>query len=192
MSQILQKYASEIGRHVRNGATEMSEAGLLIKPMKLAIGGSFMYSIDGGPRKIADNTATYEGLNDLLNVYFKQSAAPTAFYFVPYVNNVAPDATLTAANFNATMAEFTNYTEATRQLWTPGTVASQSVDNAAAPAQITIGTGGGTIRGAGLATASAKSATTGVLIVAAAFTAAEVLNAGSKLNLEYVLSAQNV
>lgn len=190
---LLEKYRTEFSRALRNFKAELRGDGLLYLPRsRVFIGGVFSYSIDNGPRVLGDNTATYEGLNDLLSVYWAQGAQRTAFYFVPYTNNVAPDQTLTAANFNATLGEFTNYTATQRQVWTPGAVANQSVDNTAATAQLVIGTGGGTVRGSGLSTAANKSATTGILPVVAAFTdGAAVLNAGSKLNLEYTLSAQD-
>lgn len=189
---LLNKISNEIRTAFDTHAYERDNAGLFFPAARIFIGGTMTYSIDDGPRVLGDNTATFEGLNDLLSVYFTQTAQRTAFYFVPYLNNVAPDGTLTAASFNGTMGEFTNYTASTRPVWTPGAVASQSVDNSAASAQIVVGTGGGTIRGAGLSTASAKSATTGVLPVCAAFDTAAVLTAGSKLNLEYVISAQDV
>lgn len=189
---LLNKIRNEIRGALVANKFDKADNGLFFPASRLFIGGTMTYSIDGGPRVMGDNTATFEGLNDLLSVYFIQTAQRVAFYFVPYKNNVAPDGTLTAASFNGTMSEFINYTASTRQVWTPGAVASQSVDNSAASAQLVIGTGGATIYGAGLSTASAKSATTGVLPVCAAFDTAAVLTAGSKLNLEYVISAQDV
>lgn len=189
MSDIL-RHKTEFARALRNGQVEVAPNGLYFHASKILLGGVFRYSIDNDPMRIAHNTATFEGLNDVLSVYFAQGSQRTAFYFIPYANNVTPDETVTAANFNATLGEFLNYTATQRQVWTPGAVASQSMDNTASPAQLVIGTGGGTVYGAGLVTAQAKSATTGVCPVVAAFTdGAAVLNAGSKLNLEYTLAA---
>ncbi|MES2347030.1 MAG: hypothetical protein V4641_05600 [Pseudomonadota bacterium] len=190
LMQKLLQHKNEFLRNLANHQYEKSPSGLYFHRARILIGGVFSYSVDEGPMHLASNTPTNEGLNDVLAVYMKQSAQRAAFYFVPYSNNVAPDVTITAANFNATLAEFINYTELSRQQWIGGAVASESVDNTASTAQIIIGTGGGTIYGCGLSTASAKSATTGVMPFVAAFDdGAAVLNAGSKLNLEYTLGA---
>ena len=175
----------------RNEHETVGDGRVYMPKQRCYIGGVIGYRINEGNLNIANNVATFEGLNDLLAVYFTAGAQRAAFYFAPYSNNVAPDQTLTAANFTATMGEFTNYTESTRPVWTPGTVASQSVDNSAAAARCTIGTGGGTIRGAALVSNQAKSATTGVCFACAPFDTAAVLTAGSKLDLEYVLTAQD-
>lgn len=189
---LLKKLQDELRVAMAGGKYEKADGGLYFHPARIFVGGTMSYRINDGPRVMGDNTATFEGLTDILSVYFKQTAQRTAFFFAPYVNNVAPDGTLTAATFNATMLEFVNYTSGSRLAWTPGVIAAQSLDNTATSAQLVVGTGGGTIRGAGLSTAGAKAATTGVLPVCAAFDTAAVLTAGSKLNLEYVISAQDV
>lgn len=187
-----EKFRTEFAKAFARNEHEITDDGKLYLPkQRCFIGGVIGFRIDAGPLNIANNTATFEGLNDLIAVYFTGSAQRPAFYFAPYSNNVAPDQTLTAANFASTMGEYTNYTEGTRPLWTPGAVAAQSVDNSAAPARMTIGTGGGTVRGAGLITNQTKSATTGILFAAAAFDTAATLTAGSKLDLEYILTAQD-
>lgn len=186
------RFHAEFAKALASNEHEQVGDGRLYMPkQRCFIGGVIGYRVDGGALNIANNTATFEGLNDLLAVYFTAGTQRVAFYFAPYANNVAPDQTLTAANFTSTMGEYTNYTESTRPIWTPGAVASQSVDNSAAAARMTIGTGGGTVRGAGLISNQAKSATTGVLFACAAFDTAATLTAGSKLDLEYVLTAQD-
>lgn len=192
MNAITPRFHAELMKALANHGYERTPDGrLYFNHSKTFVGGVLAHSIDEGPWSLDNNTATFEGLNDLIAVYFTTSAQRTAFYFAPYSNNVAPDQTLTGANFASTMGEFTNYTAGARVQWTPGAVASQSVDNSASPARLVIGTGGGTIRGAGLMTASAKSATTGICFAAAAFDTAATLTANSKLDLEYVLTAQD-
>lgn len=187
--QSLLRHKNEFLRDLANFRYERSPAGIRFRN-GIIIGGVFRYSRGDEPMRVAINTATNEGLDDVLKVYMKQGAQRTAFYFVPYSNDVAPDETITAANFNTTLAEFTNYTAGSRQVWTGSDVANQSVDNTAAPAQLVIGTGGGVIRGCGLSTAQAKGATTGVMPFVAPFDDGDAtMNAGSKLNLEYTLGA---
>lgn len=189
---LLQKFRTEFARAMRNGKYEMDRGRAYFSKSRTYVGGVFGYRVDGGPLVLGNNTTVYEGLTDILAVYFLHSTQRTGFYFVPYTNNIAPDSTLTAANFNATMAEFTNYADGTRPQWTaPGAVTAQSVANSAAPARLVFGTGGGTVRGAGLATVPGKLASTGILVAAAAFDDPAILSANSKLDLEYVLTAQD-
>ncbi len=188
------KHKSEIARALANFSYEKMEDGrLFFSRAGAALGGVFSYRVDGGAMIIGNNTVVNEALNDILNVYFCGASQRTAFYIAPFINNVTPVATLTAATFASTQGEFTNYTEATRPVWTfDAAPTAQNVTNSAAPGRCTIGTGGGTVRGAGLITNSVKSATTGVLVAAAKFDADSVLNAGSKLDTEYSLTAQDV
>lgn len=189
--QQLRRHAGNFLRDLTNGHYERSPHGLFFpRSGRFHIGGIISAHIDDGRLLLAHNTATQEGLNDILSVYMKQGAQRTGFYFVPYSNNVVPDDTVTAANFNATLSEFTNYTAGQRQQWTGGAVANQSVDNSAALAQLVIGAGGGSVRGAGLSSIPNKSAATGVVPFVAPFDdGMATLSAGSKLNLEYTLGA---
>lgn len=187
----LRRHAGNFLRDLTNGHYERSPGGLFFpRAGRFTIGGIITAHIDGGAPLLAHNTATFEGLNDILSVYMKQGAQRTGFYFVPYSNNVVPDENVTAANFNGTLAEFTNYTATQRQQWIGGSVANQSVDNTGALAQLVIGTGGGSVRGAGLSSIPNKSAATGVVPFVAAFDdGMATLSANSKLNLEYTLGA---
>lgn len=187
------KYRGEFARALANHRYEVMDDGrVLIPSAGAAFGGVFSHRVDGGAWEIDGNIVVNEALNDVLSVYFASGAQRTAFYIAPFINNTTPVATLTGATFAATQGEFTNYTEATRQVWTPGAIAAQAVSNTAAAARFTIGTGGGTVRGAGLLTNSVKSATTGICVAAAMFDSASVLNAGSKLDIEYSITAQDV
>lgn len=135
-----------------------------------------------------DNLVVNQGILYLINAGLDGGAASTTFYIVPFGGNVTPAATWTAANFTANATEFTNYTEATRQVWANDTAAANAIGNTTTPAVFTLDTGGGTIRGAGLISASAKSATTGTLIAAARFDADKVMTAGEELRIKYTLT----
>lgn len=190
---LLMKYKSEFARALREHDFEQRDGGLYFprQGALLRVGGVFSAIVDGVRTGAADNVFVNEGLNTVLNVLLGDLAKPVGIYIAPFVNDQAPVATLTAATFAATQGELTNYTEATRQAWTKdANSTAQSITNSAAPATFTIGVGGATIYGAGLILgASAKSATTGTLAAAALFDAPNTLNANSKLQVEYALSA---
>lgn len=139
------------------------------------------------------NRVVNTGLNAILNGYFRSEALPgvNGFFIVPFVANVAPAASTTAANFNSTLTEFTNYDEATRPQWEmDGASTAQELINDTVPALFTVADGvQTTISGAGLITSNAKSATTGVL-VAAALAPAQFLNLadGFEVKIKYRLT----
>jgi len=188
---MLGKHTNEFMRAIRNGRFERTDDGRLLLPQsKTFIGGIFGISRNGGPIEVLDNTVVYQGLDYLFNV---GGLLHTPMYIAPFANNTAVASTLTAATFASTQGEFTNYVETTRQLWSPpgGGSANGVVTNSAAPATITISTGGQTaVYGAGLVTASAKSATTGYLFCAALATTAKTgLENGETLSFNYTIAA---
>jgi len=151
--------------------------------------GHFEVSVNGGPWEIEPNLVVTEGLNYLLSAALAGGTQKTTFYIALFGGNVTPVAGWTGANFAANSTEFTNYDEATRQPWNDDAVSGGSIGNNTTPATFTIGVGGGTIRGAALVEASAKSATSGILVAAARFAADKVLAAAEELRVKYVITA---
>lgn len=85
---------------------------------------------------------------------------------------------------HAGWTEEAGYDEVGRQVWTPGAVASQAVNNNASAAVFTITANSTTVGGAFLADSSTKGGTTGLLFAAGAFTQADVtLSAGSTITV---------
>ena len=188
--QMLSKIKNEFARALRNFHYERTPTGMLFPKQGICIGGVFSFRVDDGPKDSANNTLALQCLDAMLTSFFTGVVPPTAFYIAPFINNVAPTSALTAATFTATQGEYTGYTAAARLQWVPdGASSGQTVGNTIAPAQFTIGASAATVAGAGLMTASAKSATTGTLIAAALFATPNALNANSKLSIEYSLSA---
>ena len=138
---------------------------------KLRVGGVFQGKIvrDGEVIDEFDchNLVTDEGLDHILGVEFTGVSQITSWYLGIFEGNYTPVATDTAATITANSTESTAYTQSTRVAYT-GVEASQGVTNSAAPATFTFNATK-TIYGAFLASASAKSATTGKLFAAAAF-----------------------
>lgn len=132
------------------------------------------------------NLVTTEGKNDQLTQYFKGSAY-TAAFFIGLVNNAGFTAYAvgdTAAQINGTngWAEGVPYSNATRIAWVGGTASGGSIDNTASVAAFTINATL-TVRGAFVATASAKNATTGKLYGEADFSVARAVVSGDTLNV---------
>lgn len=134
------------------------------------------------------NRVVNQGLNHFLNVGLRGENVISTWYMAPFAANVTPAANLTAATFASTTTEFTNYDESTRQTWTSDAASTaQTLANAAAPALFTIGADSQTtIYGAGLISAQAKEATSGVLVAAGRLpTALTGLAEGYEVRLRY-------
>jgi hypothetical protein len=191
VTRMKNRLLAEFARAMRNFRYERTPEGVFFTQPKVSFGGVFHYSVDDGPFLHAKNTVALEGLDALLSCYFNNGSPPTAFYLAPFTNATDPSSALTAATFTSTQGEYTGYTEAARQLWTPnGNSASQTMSSSNAPAVFTIGASAATLRGGGLiASASAKGATTGKMIAAALFPVANTLNPGSTFKLWYSIGA---
>ncbi len=137
-------------------------------PSNLQLHESFGFSVNGAPYVWTPNRVVNQGLNYTLNVALHEQAKISAWYIAPFVANVTPAADVTAANFASTLTEFTSYSEPNRRVWTPdGAATALELINDAAPALFTVTGGGQTaIYGAGLLSAQAKGATTGMLFAA--------------------------
>ena len=142
-------------------------------------------------REEIENLVTTEGKNDQLTQYFKGSAY-TAAFFIGLVNNsgfTAYSSADTAAQIGGTngWAEATPYSNSTRVAWVGGTASGGSIDNTASVAAFSINATA-TIRGAFMATASAKNATTGKLYGEADFSNARSVFSGDALNVTVTLT----
>lgn len=131
------------------------------------------------------NLVTNEGLNDVLNKYFKGSSYTAAFYVGLTSGTPTPAAADTLAS-HAGWTEITDYT-GNRQALTLGTVASQSVNNSASKASFPI-TGTVTVGGGFLATVA--TGTGGVLYGVAAFSGGNrAAVSGDTINVTVTLTA---
>jgi hypothetical protein len=131
------------------------------------------------------NLVTTAGLNKYLDATLKTGlAAPT--WFVGLITGPGGSNTYLAADtmaVHAGWAENVTYSNATRPAWTPGTVASGSVDNSAAKAIFTVN-GTATIAGCFMVDNSTKSGTTGTLLGEGNFTGGDrLVQSGDTLNV---------
>lgn len=182
------RHRDEALRAIRAHKYDRTDAGIVIPSMKLAIGGVFEVAANDGPWDVAPNLIPTEGLNHIIAVALAQGTQKSAFYLALFSGDVTVQATWTGANFVTNATEFTNYT-GERQEWVDGSVAAGSVSNTASPAVFPITGAGGTVRGIALLEASAKGATTGVLIAASKLAVAKVMANEEELRAKYTLSA---
>jgi hypothetical protein len=172
-----------------------SEGGILLPNSQLNLGGVFHveHMRDGALIDSWDspNLVTNEGLNSVLGVYFHGDTQITTWYIGLFEGNYTPVATVTAATITSAATESTAYDEATRVEYNEAAAASQSITNSANKATFTINATK-TIYGAFLVSASAKSATTGVLLSAARFGSSKSVVDNDQLLVTYTFAASSV
>ena len=143
-------------------------------------------------RDVSTNLVVNEGLDDILDKYYKGSAYTAAFY----VGLIDDTPTIAATDTHATHAgwvEATPYSEAVRQTLTLGTVASQSVDNSASKASYSINATD-TVGGAFVSDDNTKGGTSGssIIVGAAAFSGGDKAVAnGDTLNVTVTATASS-
>lgn len=135
------------------------------------------------------NLVTTVGLNEILTRSFKTIPADVNWY-VGLVDNASFSA-YAAADTSASHAgwiEGVPYSNANRPTWTPGSVASGSVDNSASKAVFNINATL-TVRGCFLINNNTKSGTTGILYGEGDFAASRSVLSGDTLNVQVTLTA---
>jgi len=182
----------ELQRAAANYKFEQDEeGGLFFSRTGLRLAGVFDIQKNDEEVEHFNNLIVAEFLNSALEQLFGATAKIGTYYIAPYAGNVSPTASWTAANFTANSTEFTAYDEAARQVWTPGSAAAGVISNSASKAVFTVSAAPAqtTIWGAGLISASGKSATTGVLVAANKASAArDNLVASDTVTIGYTLT----
>ena len=186
------KLRLELGREARNGHYEKSPMGILFPRAGLMVGGIFTHDVIRNGVSMGEqsdpNIVCNEGLNALLGIMFNAATQITTWYVAPFEGNYTPVAGVTAATITADSTESTAYDEATREAYVEAAPSGQSITNSASKADFTINAGK-TIYGAFLASASAKSATTGTLFAASRFSASRSVIALDSLLITYTITA---
>lgn len=179
----------ELARAVSNRKYEQTDTGIFFPASRIAFNNFFDISVNGSEPEFFPNTVVDEGLDYILETALRASTPVATWYIAPFAGNVTPTSSWTASNFASNSTEFTNYTESSRQTWASDAVAGQSVTNSTR-AVFTVDDGGQTtIWGAGLLSASGKSATTGILVAAAKLvTARSNLQETDEVSIGYTVS----
>lgn len=147
-----------------------------------------------GPFDQGPNTFTTEGMADLLNTYFYGNDTPSAIYCGLFKNNVTPALADTAADKLGATGDYGECQDAdyddpatNRPAYTVAETSTASCTNDASKAEFTMDATI-TVYGAFLATEQAKTATTGVLICAKAFSSSRDVIDADELAIKYVIS----
>lgn len=174
---------------------ERSAGGVLLPVNKLALGGRFLVQHVRNGEVIDEedlkNLVVNEGLNHILDVVLHGSSQVTTWYLGLFEGNYTPVATVTAATITAASTECTAYDESTRVAYDEAAASGQSITNAASKATFTMNASK-TVYGAFLVSASAKLATTGVLLSAARFGSSKAVVDDDQLLLTYTFNASSV
>lgn len=132
------------------------------------------------------NLTTDEGLDDILDKYWKGSSYTAAHY----IGLTDGSPTFAAGDTMATQAgwdEVTDYDETNRPDLTLGSVSGQSVDNSSSNATFTINASV-TVGGGFIATDNTKGGTSGILIGGGSFSQDRSLQNEDTLNVEVTIS----
>ena len=183
------KHFREFNKFIAAGDYEVTDGGILIHSSAMA-SGKYYHTVNGEDEQVDPNLLPAAGIIDILDVYFGADAKQTAFYLSLYSGNATPISTWTAANYvtNATenQSQTEGYTGTNRPTWTPGVAAAGKIGNLSARASYTIAaTTTVSFYGAGLHTAQARGATSGVLPSSTRFSALRTLNDTDTFELGY-------
>ena len=178
---------------VRKDDWERTADGGVLIHRGIKMSGVYVHSVNGQDERRDPNLIPDAAILHTLDVVLKNGTRYAAWYLAPFAGAVTPAANWTAANFTSTASEIVSgsegYSEATRQQWVGGTPAANKVDNLASKANFTIVcTTSLNINGAGLLSANAKGATSGVLISASRFGATRPVNNGDVWQCGYEIS----
>jgi hypothetical protein len=142
------------------------------------------------------NLVTNEGLDDILDTYFKDGTKIATWYVGIFEDDYTVLATNTYASKGCT--ESIAYTESSRPTWTGGTVSGQSVDNSASKATFTINAtktiyGAFLVGGTNAATKDdSTSGSANVMYCSAQFSASKAVVADDVLKVTVTLTSASV
>lgn len=142
-------------------------------------------------QEVINNITVDEGLNDILDVYFRSGAASANWYIGLKSTNQTPAAGFNTAGIGTQFTEGTGYSEATRQAWSTAAVSSKTITNAASVATFSMN-GSATIYGAFLVNVSTKGNTTGKMWCCSDFGVARPVVNGDTLKIVYTIQSQDV
>lgn len=170
-----------------------NEDGSITTGQGITAKGEYYDRINGGEWTRTENLIPTEGLAHILNVALGTTPKPASYHLALFSAAAQPAANWTAASFASTASEIVSMTEgysaATRPTWTPTNTATNSIDNMAAVAKVTMKTASTlTVQGAAMLTNSSKGSTAGALISASKYAAPRVFQDGDTYEIGYRIS----
>lgn len=191
----LLRHGPEFARAIDQHQYEVTPQGIYFPKQRAMVMGQFDTWINGADHQVDPNIVPTEALDYLLKAGLKNVGGLATWYVAPFLNNVVPASTLTAANFNTVMGEFIAYNELTRVAYTtPADPTAGAFSNSAAPSVFTAAASVGAdpgvnIYGAAILSASGKAAITGKILCCSKFSGLRNVKATDLLTVQYTLSA---
>ena len=183
----------ELAAELRAERFDLTPEGVYFPRQSVLVAGEYFDRVNGGAWQRTPNLVVNEGMAHILNVALGATAKPAGYFLALFNGAATPQANWTAAGFAATAGEVVSmsegYTSPTRPAWTPGVAATNSIDNMAAVATVTIAaTSQITVTGAAMLTSSVRGGTTGVLVSATRYAADRTFQNGDTYDIGYRLS----
>lgn len=184
----------ELAKAIHHENFDVTAEGIFFPKQGVMASGEYFDRINGGEWERTPNLIVTEGLAHILSVALGATAKPAGYFLALFSGAAAPAANWTAASFAAAASEIVSmtegYTSPTRPAWTPpASTATNSIDNMAAIASVTIATTGQiNVTGAAMLTSSVRGGTTGKLISATKYAADRVFQNGDTYDIGYRLS----
>lgn len=184
----------ELAAAIHHENFDVTAEGIFFPKQGVMASGEYFDRINGGDWERTPNLIVTEGLAHILSVALGATAKPAGYYLALFSGAAAPAANWTAASFAAAASEIVSmtegYTSPTRPVWTPpASTATNSIDNMAAIASVTMATAGQVnVTGAAMLTNSTRGGTTGKLISATKYAADRVFQNGDTYDIGYRLS----
>ena len=185
---------NELAKAIHHENFDVTAEGIFFPKQGVMASGEYFDRINGGDWERTPNLIVTEGLAHILSVALGGTAKPAGYFLALFSGAAAPAANWTAASFAAAASEIVSmtegYTSPTRPAWTPpASTATNSIDNMAAIASVTIATAGQVnVTGAAMLTNSTRGGTTGKLISATKYAAERVFQNGDTYDIGYRLS----
>ena len=184
----------ELAAAIHHENFDVTAEGIFFPKQGVMASGEYFDRINGGDWERTPNLIVTEGLAHILSVALGATAKPAGYFLALFSGAAAPAANWTAASFAAAASEIVSmtegYTSPTRPVWTPpASTATNSIDNMAAIASVTMATAGQlNVSGAAMLTNSTRGGTTGKLISATKYAAERVFQNGDTYDIGYRLS----
>lgn len=183
----------QLAQAMQAGAYQETDEGIYFPQHGITAKGEYYDRINGGEWTRTENLIPTEGLAHILNVALGTTPKPASYHLALFSAAAQPQASWTAASFASTASEIVSMTEgyssATRPTWTPANTTTNSIDNMAAVAKVTMKTASSlTVQGAAMLTNSSKGGTTGALVSASKYAAPRVFQDGDTYEIGYRIS----
>lgn len=184
----------ELAHAIHRERYDLTDAGIYFPRQGVLASGEYFGRVNGGAwEKEGDNLIVTEGLAHMLNVALGAKAKVASYHIALFSGAAAPASNWTAASFAAAAGEIVSqsegFTSAVRPTWTPAETTTNSIDNVASAALVTIATASElNVTGCALLTSSVRGGTTGVLVSASKYAAARKFQNGDAYEIGYRLS----